>query len=266
MIGVIGCGNMGKAMIQGIVKGSIVKAEEIWIFDSDRDKSKKLADDTGVNIAHSEIEVVNKSSYIILAVKPIGFKRIFDSISDLNDTGDKVLISIAAGLTLDSIDDMCDGKFRVFRVMPNIPVLVGSGMSAISYEQDFSAEEIDFVMGIFNCFGIADIVDESLMDVVVGISGSSPAFIFMMIEAMADGAVLGGMSRDKAYKYAAQTLMGSAKLILETGTHPGALKDMVCSPGGTSIEGVKVLEETGFRASVMKAIISASDKSRKMGE
>ena len=150
--------------------------------------------------------------------------------------------------------------------MPNTPALVAEGMTALSPCPMVLPEELDLICNIFNSFGKCEVVYEKLMDVVTGLSGSSPAFIFMVIEAMADGAVLEGMPRDKAYKFAAQTVLGSAKMVLETGKHPAELKDMVCSPGGTTIEGVSVLEENGLRASMINAVRTATKKSKDLSK
>lgn len=266
MIGVIGCGNMGKSMIEGIASSGLIEASEIGIFDINDEKVNELSSRLGVISEGDESSVFNNHKYIIIAVKPNGFRKLFKSLGNIDNKEEKVVISIGAGIKISTLEEMSDNNYRFFRSMPNLPVLVGEGMSAISHEENVSDEEVTFVKSIFDSFGKGDIVDESLMDVVVGISGSSPAYVFMIIEAMADGAVLKGMPRDKAYKYAAQTLMGTAKMLLETKEHPGILKDRVCSPGGTTIEAVKVLEESGLRSSMIKAVVAATEKSEEMGK
>jgi pyrroline-5-carboxylate reductase len=266
MIGIIGCGNMGKSMIEGISNSGLIEGSQIGIFDINKDKVDELSSRLGVISEADETAVFNNHKYIIIAVKPNGFEKLFKTLGKVENKSDKVVISIGAGIKIASLEKMSDKNYRFFRAMPNLPVLVGEGMSAISHRENVSEGEVEFVKSIFDSFGKGDIVDESLMDVVVGISGSSPAYVFMIIEAMADGAVLKGMPRDKAYKYAAQTLMGTAKMLLESKEHPGLLKDRVCSPGGTTIEAVKVLEDSGLRSAMIKAVVSATEKSEEMGK
>ena len=162
------------------------------------------------------------------------------------------------------MEDILQNKYKIVRAMPNTPSLVGEGMSSLCCNDRVTEDEILSVKNIFESFGKAEILPEYLIHSVIGASGSAPAYVFMMIEAMADGAVLGGMPREKAYKFAAQALLGSAKMVLETGKHPGELKDMVCSPGGTTIEAVKALEQNGFRAAVIDAMEKCMNKSKDM--
>ncbi|MBF4675588.1 pyrroline-5-carboxylate reductase, partial [Clostridioides difficile] len=178
----------------------------------------------------------------------------------------KIIVSIAAGKTIESLESFIGSDKKIVRVMPNTPALVGEGMSALCKNSNVTDEELNMIKALFESFGEAEIVSEYLMDTVTGISGSSPAYVFMFIEAMADAAVLAGMPRQQAYKFASQAVMGSAKMVLETGKHPGELKDMVCSPAGTTIEAVKVLEEEGFRAAVIKSIVACIDKSKDMSK
>lgn len=174
------------------------------------------------------------------------------------------MLFLLGGVTIQDLEELTSAKTKIVRVMPNTPALVGEAMSSISPNINVSSEEINEVTAIFTSFGEAEVVSENLMDAVIGVSGSSPAYVYMFIEALADGAVLSGMPRDKAYKFAAQAVLGAAKTVLETGEHPGKLKDMVTSPGGTTIEAVKSLENDGFRSAVINAVQAAANKNSSM--
>ena len=218
------------------------------------DKMKELAEEEKVNYAMSNSEVVEKSKYIILAIKPQMFEKVIDEINDSLDN-DKVIISLAPGFTITQLKEKLKAG-RIVRSMPNTPAMIGEGMTGVCFdENEFDENEIDVINKIFEATGKAKKVDEKLMNSVVCASGSSPAYVFMFIEALADSAVKCGLPRKDAYEFVAQTVLGSAKLMLETGKHPGELKDMVCSPGGTTIAGVAELEKNGFR----KAIFEATD-------
>ena len=186
-------------------------------------------------------------------------KEIRDVVAD-----DTIVVSIAPGKKLTWIEGLFGKPLKIVRTMPNTPALVGEGMSCVCGNAKCSSEDVDTVCRIFAGFGKTEIVEEDMIDVVVGVSGSSPAYVFMFIEAMADAAVAQGMPRKQAYQFAAQAVLGSAKLLLETGMHPGELKDMVCSPAGTTIEGVRILEKNGFRSAVFEALQGAADKGKKM--
>ena len=176
-----------------------------------------------------------------------------------------MVVSIAAGKTIAFIENgLGSSEVKIVRCMPNTPALVGEGCTGVCANKNVEKEELEQVLALIRSFGVAEAVPESLMDVVVGVSGSSPAYVFMFIEAMADQAVAAGMPRKQAYQFAAQAVLGSAKMVLETGMHPGELKDMVCSPGGTTIQAVKVLEEKGMRAAVMDAMEACIEKSRQL--
>ncbi|MCX7884784.1 MAG: pyrroline-5-carboxylate reductase [Caloramator sp.] len=262
-IGFIGAGNMGQAMIGGIIKSKIAKSQEIIVCDLDEEKLKKIAEDFNVKTTTNSKELSNEADIIILAIKP----NIFDVVlSDIKDsiTDSKIIVSIAAGKTIKSIENILGDNKKIIRTMPNTPALVNAGMTAVCKNKNVSDEEIKEILDIFESFGETEIVSEYLIDSVIGISGSAPAYVFMFIEALADAGVIGGMPRDKAYKFAAQAVLGSAKMVLETGKHPGELKDMVCSPAGTTIEAVATLEEEGFRGSVIKAVKDCIRKSKEM--
>ncbi|MBQ7794275.1 MAG: pyrroline-5-carboxylate reductase [Clostridia bacterium] len=273
-IGFIGAGNMGGAIIGGISGKGLY--DEIRIFDKDTAKAGAVAAKYGASAC--SLEQTASADVVLLAVKPnvlINVLRDIESI--IRD--DVILISIAAGQNLYMIDDELQKEYqihltryparygiKVMRAMPNTPALVGEGMTALSpnWNLEKDKEAIAEVVKIFECLGRVEIVPESLMDAVTGVSGSSPAYVFMFIEALADAAVKAGMPRDKSYIFAAQSVLGAAKMVLETGRHPAELKDMVCSPNGTTIEAVKVLEEKGFRAAVMDAVDACVKKSESM--
>lgn len=264
-IGFIGCGNMGKAMMGGIVKANIVSPESIIVGDLNEKNLSEASKNYGIKITTDNNEVAKNSDILVLSVKPnlypIVIKGIKDQVKD-----DVIIVTIAAGKSIESTEEAFGKKLKVVRVMPNTPALVGEGMAALCPNEVITNEEIEFIANIFNSFGKSEIVSEKLMDVVTSVSGSSPAYVYMFIEAMADAAVLDGMPRDQAYKFAAQAVLGSAKMVLETGMHPGALKDMVCSPGGTTIEAVATLEEKGFRNSVISAMRICTKKSIEMSK
>lgn len=262
-IGFIGLGNMAKAMIGGMLAKEIAKPEEILGYAKTEATRNAVKEKYGISILEDNVQVAAESDVLILAVKPQMFGSVIPQIKD-SLREDSLLISIAAGKTIDQIQEEFGRKLKLVRCMPNTPAMVGEGCSGVCRSGLVSDEEMSRCMELLGSFGIAQEVPETLMDAVVGVSGSSPAFVFMFMEALADGAVKAGMPRKQAYKFAAQTVLGSAKLMLETGMHPGELKDMVCSPGGTTIEGVKALEEMGFRSAVMNAVEACVDKSKNM--
>jgi len=262
-VGFIGCGNMGSAMIRGMINSKVIVPENMFVNDRNLKKMKSLEKDLGVTIETSLDILVKKSDVIFLAVKPNVYGVVLEEIKK-NFTEDKVFISIAAGINKAFIENILGKDKKIVRSMPNTPALVGEGMSALSPNNNMTREMIDEIIELFEAFGEAEVIDEYLFHSVIGVSGSSPAYVFKFIEAMADAAVLGGMKRDKAYKFAAQAVLGSAKLLIETGKHPGELKDMVCSPGGTTIEAIASLEKNGFSGTVIEAIEACMDKSRRM--
>lgn len=249
--GFIGMGNMGYAMLNGVL-GEFAPGQIIFTTPH-KEKCEKISAQTGVKYAESNAECANNAKYIILAVKPQMYDVVLKNIENVI-TPEKVIISIAPGITIDSIKGKLGGSVRVVRAMPNTPALVGEGMTGISYnKEEFTIEERDTIEQFFQSFGEVVTVPEHLMSAVVCASGSSPAYAYMFIEALADSVVKYGIPRQDAYKLAAQTLLGSAKMVLQTEEHPGKLKDNVCSPAGTTIQGVAALEEYGFRNAVIKA-------------
>lgn len=265
IIGFIGTGNMAKAIIGGILTAGLAEKTQIICSNNTSDKLEEAKKTYGIMTTLDNEEVAKKADILFLSVKPQVYKYIIDEIKGVisNNT---IIVAIAAGKTTEEVKEMFGKEIKLIRVMPNTPALVGEGMAAIYPCPEIQSDELELVCKIFNSFGKSEIVTEGLMDVVTGLSGSSPAFIFMIIEAMADGAVLEGMPRSQAYKFAAQTVLGSAKMVLETGKHPGELKDMVCSPAGTTIEGVAELEQCGIRSSIINAVKAATEKSKNMSK
>ncbi len=251
-IGFIGCGNMASAMIGGILKNRVESSEHILASAKTEASRIRAGKALGIRMVSSNREVAAFSDLLVLAVKPYYYEEVIREIRDVV-TEDKLVISIAPGKTLAWMEEQFGKPVKIVRTMPNTPALVGEGMSCICGNQLVSGEEIDTVCRVFSGFGKTEVVTEDLIDVVVGVSGSSPAYVFMFIEAMADAAVADGMPRAQAYRFAAQAVLGSAKMVLETGKHPGELKDMVCSPKGTTIEAVRVLEAKGLRSAVFEA-------------
>lgn len=261
-IGFIGCGNMASGMIRGILASGRAKKADLSASDRSEEAKKRIRDEFGIACASNE-EIAAGSDLLVLAVKPQVYEAVIPQIRSLvKDT--TILVSIAPGKSLSWLREQFGRELKIVRVMPNTPALVQEGMSALSPNALVSEEELDLVLSLFRSFGKALTVPENMLDVVTAVSGSSPAYVFLFIEAMADGAVALGMPRAQAYEFAAQAVLGSAKMVLETGLHPGQLKDMVCSPGGTTIEAVRVLEEKGFRSGVMEAVLACARKARGM--
>lgn len=251
-IGFIGMGNMGTAMIKGLLSHGFT-AEELLFTDADKEKGRKTEQEIGVTYAESNRECAEKVKYLVLAVKPQYYEPVLQEIQPIIRK-EQVIISIAPGKTIAYLKERLGGETRIVRAMPNTPALLGEGMTGVCFDEgDFSAEEKEIICRFFCSFGKMEVVEERLIDAVVCASGSSPAYVYMFIEALADSAVKYGLPRDKAYTMVAQTVLGSAKMVLETGKHPGELKDMVCSPGGTTIAAVEALEEWGLRNALMKA-------------
>lgn len=262
-IGFIGCGNMGQAMVSGMLSSGKIKAEDLIISDKTLEARVKLKEKHGVYVTESNTEVAMISDVIFLAVKPQFYEEVISEIKQ-SVWSEKILVAIAPGKTFAWLEEVLGKPAKIIRAMPNTPALVKEGMMGICGNQQVSEEELAMVSNLCSGFSRVEVVTEPMLDVVTAVSGSSPAYVFMFIEAMADAAVEGGMPRKQAYTFAAQAVLGSAKMVLETGMHPGELKDMVCSPAGTTIQAVRVLEEKGMRAAVMDAMKACLDKSRNM--
>ena len=264
-VGFIGAGNMAKAIIGGVIKADLFNVNNIMASAKSPETLAAVAREYGICTTTDNEEVAKNSDIIFLCVKPKHFPEVIAGIKDVVSEN-TLIISIAAGLTLDTLAELFGKDCKLVRVMPNTPAMVGTGMAAITPNANVTAKESEIVEEIFGSLGRARVVKESEMDAVTSVSGSSPAFVYMFIEALADGAVAAGMQRKDAYEFAAQTVMGSAKMVLKTGKHPGELKDQVCSPGGTTIEGVAALEAAGFRSAVIEAVRAAAEKSKEMGK
>lgn len=257
ILGFIGMGNMGTAMLSGTK--NIFGNDNIIFHRNSKEKMIELGEKEGIKYCESNAEVVKNAKYVILAVKPQMFEKIADEIST-HLTTENIIISLAPGFTIEQLTGMFNTG-RIVRCMPNTPAMVGEGMTGVSFEKsNFDNNEIDNIIKIFESIGRMSIVDEKLINSVVCASGSSPAYVFMFIEALADSVVKCGLSRKEAYTFVAQTVLGSAKLMLETGRHPAELKDMVCSPGGTTIAGVEELEKNGFRKAIFSATSACFNK------
>lgn len=264
-IGIIGCGNMGSAIINGIITTNFVSSDQVYVYDKATDKANDLKDKLGLHISPDPMALAKKVDILILAVKPNVSQVVLNEIQG-SLSSKQIVVSIMAGITIDTLEKSLGTDKKIVRVMPNTPALVQAAMSALSVNSNVSESDLETVVAMFNQLGKAEVIEEGLMDIVTGISGSSPAYVFMMIEAMADAAVQGGMPREKAYTFVAQAVMGSAKMVLDTKLHPGVLKDMVTSPAGTTIEAVASLEKNGFRHSLIKAIEKATEKSKDLGK
>ena len=252
-LGFIGTGNMAGAIMGGIIKNEIFRPEEIIGADISPAGRDRVKETYGICVTDDNREAAEKAEVLILSVKPQYYAEtiaeIRDSVSD-----DQLIITIAPGKTLAWLEEQFGKAVKIVRTMPNTPALVGEGMTAACVNQYVTDEEKEYALRILSSFGKVEIVAEHLIDAVVAVSGSSPAYVFMFIEAMADAAVAEGMPRPQAYQFAAQAVYGSAKMVLETGKHPGELKDMVCSPAGTTIRGVNALERAGLRAAFLDAV------------
>lgn len=260
-LGFIGCGNMATAIMNGIVKNGVATASDIIgsdLADASRDKVKEAL---GIAVTADNKEVAKQVDVLFLSVKPQFYEAVISEIKDVVNEK-QLIITIAPGKTLEWLGTQFGKELKIIRCMPNTPALVGEGITAACPNKMITDSDLDCAMSILTSFGKCQVVSEHLMDVVTSVSGSSPAYVFMFIEAMADAAVADGMPRAQAYEFAAQAVLGSAKMVLETGKHPGELKDMVCSPGGTTIEAVRVLEEKGMRSAVFEAMKACTRKSR----
>ena len=260
-IGFIGMGNMGSAILKGLLK--VYAPRDMMFTAAHQEKMDQVTSETKVAHAASNRECAAQVKYLVLAVKPQYYQSVIEEIRDTVSM-DQILVTIAPGKTLEWLADQFEKPLKIIRTMPNTPAMVKEGMMGMCPNENVTAEDMETVRDICSGFSKTEIIGEHLMDVVTAVSGSSPAYVFMFIEAMADAAVADGMPRAQAYTFAAQAVLGSAKMVLETGKHPGELKDMVCSPGGTTIEAVRVLEEKGMRSAVFEAMKACVKKSRDM--
>jgi pyrroline-5-carboxylate reductase len=264
-IGFIGCGNMGEAFLKGIINSKIVKTEDIFVYA--KSKNAHIENTYKVNISSDENELTKNADIIFLGVKPNVYFTVLDKIKE-NLSENKTIVTMAAGITIDSMYEKLQEKrnIKIIRTMPNLPLMIGEGCIAYTFSENLLSDEKEFFTKLFNKIGMAMEIKENLYDAIIGASGSSPAFVYVFIEAIADAVVAAGLPRKVAYQLIAQTVVGAGKMVISTGKHPGELKDDVCSPGGTTIEGIKVLEENKFRGAVIEGISAIIEKSKKMSK
>ena len=264
-IGFLGAGKMATALAKGFVRAEMVFPREIIAADPFDTARKHFTNETGAKTSVANLEVAQAATVLILATKP---DQVAAALAEISAAFTKkhLLISIAAGVTLAKLENNLPAGARVIRVMPNTPALVGVGASAFALGKNATAADGELAKKLLSAVGIAMQVKENLLDAVTGLSGSGPAYVYQFIEALSDGGVAAGLPRDIATKLAAQTVLGGAKMVLETGQHPGALKDQVTSPGGTTIEGLHELEKGKLRATVISAVRAATEKSKKLGQ
>lgn len=258
-LGFIGMGNMGQAMLKGML--NCFEKNNICFTEISQNIVDNIINKFDIKYFDNIKNILERSKYIFLTVKPQIYESVLKDMKDLISEN-HIIITVAPGFSIEKVKTIIGENIKVVRSMPNTPALVGEGMSVLSFSNDnFSDNEIKEIKSLFYSFGEVETVEERLMNAIVPISGSSPAYVYMFIEALADGGVSMGLPRNLAYKLASQTVLGSSKMVLETNLHPGILKDNVCSPGGTTIEGVASLEESGFRSSVIKAMKKVYEKS-----
>jgi pyrroline-5-carboxylate reductase len=261
----LGTGNMAEALLKGLLREGTADPEEVVCAEPRQERREEIANRYGVEVTGDNRAAVAEADLVILSVKPQVVEAVLAEISPAVDAG-KLLVSIAAGLSISTLARGLPAGTRIIRTMPNTPALVGAGATAVTRGPHATEADLTVARALFEAVGTVVVVDEPLLDGVTGLSGSGPAYVFLAIEALADGGVKAGLPRAAAVTLAAQTVMGAARLVLETGRHPAELKDMVTSPGGTTIAGVQALEARGFRAALMEAVEAATRRSRELGE
>jgi pyrroline-5-carboxylate reductase len=264
-IAFLGGGNMAEALIKGILAAGTVRAGQLSATDISGDRLEYLKKTYGIIVQKSNKDAVSGADVVLLCVKPQVMDKLLEEIAPATGSG-KLVISIAAGITLARIEKALTAGPRVVRVMPNTPALVLAGAAALAGGKNATSDDLAVAQSIFNSVGRAVVVEEKLMDAVTGLSGSGPAYVFMIIDALSDAGVKAGLPRQLALELAAQTVYGSAKMVIETGEHPGKLRDMVTSPGGTTIEGLHALEKGKLRATLMNAVEAATARSKELGK
>lgn len=264
ILGFIGAGNMSQAIIKGAIEKNCIIGDNVYVYDIDKSKSAKINREFGVKISTSAAQLCENCDIIVLAVKPNVLSSVLTQTKDAAQN--KTLVSIAAGWDADKIKSVVGADRQVIRLMPNTPLMVGEGMSVFESPSNADSEILAFVEGVFGALGKVAHAPSKLMHAVTAMSGSGPAYVFMFIEALTQAGVVCGLSEELSATLAAQTVLGSAKMVQETGTNPRVLKEAVCSPGGTTIEGVISLEEDGFNAAVISAVQKAAEKSKKLAE
>jgi len=263
-IGIIGTGRVGEALIRGVLAANLCQGDRIFASDVDEERLDALHSELGINTSTDNTDTIGNAETIILAIKPQIIASVLQSVKPQTWEG-VLVISVAAGVQIRAIEENLPAGAHLIRVMPNIACTVGQAISAISAGTHATESDLETAHTIFGSVGRVVTVPESMMDAVTGLSGSGPAFVFQIIEALADGGVHEGLPRDIALELAAQTVLGAAAMVLETGEHPGVLKDMVTSPAGTTVRGIHALEVQGLRAGMMNAVIAATRRSRELG-
>ncbi len=264
-LGFLGAGQMATALARGFLRAGLVTAERIWASDVSPAAAARFVEQTGGRTVPDNATLADRAPVLVLAVKPAQVPAVLAEVGP-RLTPAHLLISIAAGVALHRLEAALPAGTRVVRVMPNSPALIGAGATAFARGRAATPADAEVVQRLFSAVGLAAEVTEPLLDAVTGLSGSGPAYAFQMIEALSDGGVAAGLPRELATRLAAQTLLGAARLVLETGQHPGALKDMVTSPGGTTIEGLHELEKAGVRGALINAVRAAAEKARRLGQ
>ena len=261
-IGFLGTGNMARAIIDGLMARKVFESENIYISDVNCNAVKKYANGKCLHVAQSNVEAVKNSDIILLCVKPIVLPEVLEEIKA--HVENKLIISIVAGASIEAIKKVLGDKCRIVRTMPNTPAIVAEGMTVVTYDTTVNESDREITESIFKSIGKMEVLDERYLNSVIALTSSSPAYFFIMLEAMADAAVQAGLPRNTSYEMAGQVMLGSAKLFLESGKHPAELKDMVCSPGGTTIEAVAELEKCGFRDAIISAMKVCTDKANSL--
>jgi pyrroline-5-carboxylate reductase len=264
-VAILGAGNMGEALAKGLLRAGKVPPDALTCTDARAERREEIQKKYGIHAIGDNRAAAEQADIVVLAVKPQVIDHLLDEIAPAIDAR-KLVISIAAGVPIATLARKLGAGVRIVRTMPNTPALVGAGATALARGPHATDADLEQALSLFEAVGVAVVVEEHHLDAVTGLSGSGPAFVFMAIEALADGGVKVGLARPVAMALAAQAVMGSAKLVLETGEHPGRLKDQVTSPGGTSIAGVHALEQHGFRAALIAAVEAATKRSRELGE
>ena len=264
-LGLIGVGKMGIALVRGFLEAGILQTRQIMASDPAESALDHLKQQTGVKTIFKNTEVAKQSEVILIAVKPDVMRSVLQEIQPFVNK-DQLVISIAAGIALKAIEDSLGQGCRVIRVMPNTPCLVGAAAAAFSLGKNATIEDAELVKALFGTVGLAVQVAEKHLDAVTGLSASGPAYVFLMIQAISDGGVKMGLPRSVATQLAAQTVFGAAKMVLEMKKHPSELKDMVTSPGGTTIAGLHVLESRAFSAALIEAVEAATQRAKELGK
>lgn len=263
-LSIIGAGNMGEALIRGVLQAQLLGASDIWATGPRKSRLEELSQRYAVTTTHDNLEAARQADTIVLAVKPQILAVVCRQIAPALDAS-KLVVSIAAGVPIGSVREFLGGVPLVCRAMPNTPAVVQAGATAVSFDTSLPESCRERVWALFQAVGTVCEVEESLLDAVTGLSGSGPAYVFMIIEALSDAGVKVGLPRYQAQALAAQTVLGSARLLLESGEHPGVLKDRVTSPGGTAIAGLHTLEQGGLRTTLINAVVTATERSRELG-